>query len=1151
MKVERDELTLRIFPALRKICEERGIAWGEVDLRWGIPEEKKGEVLSTCLKFIDECRPYFIGMLGERYGWVDETAPEGVIKDYSWIEDHKGKSITELEILHGVLNNPAMAGHVYFYFRDPAYVDTLSSGQRAEFLEGPTPEDVAKYGADEAERRAEKLRGQLTVLKEKIRRSGVPVREKYRDPVQFGELVKEDLRGVIDDIAPPPAPLTEDERTSAALDREDMAHEAFAASRFGVYIQRQAYFDRLDAHATGNCLPIAVLGESGSGKSALLAHWAFRYRSKHPDTLVLVHFIGASSESTDWASMLRRFLGEFKRKFLFTEEIPEQEVELMAVFRKWLSMAAAQGRVVLVIDALNQLEDRNGAPDLVWLPPKIPDNIQLIVSTLPGRPLDAVRKRRWPALDVEPLTVSERNALITCYLKKYRRELDAPVRAELAMAKQTQNPLFLRAVLEELRVHGTFGELDKQIRIYLAAQTVDTLFEMILARYEQDYERDRPGLVKDTVSFLWAARRGLFKAELMDLMGNEGRPLADAYWAPLFLALEHSLIEKDGRITFFHDYIRVAVEHRYFQIEEAKRQAHLRIANYFAKQLEGFRKIEELPWQLAEAGEWDRLVNLLTNLPFFLAAWENNEYDVKRYWVKIETKSTHKIVTAYRPIIETPEDVAISFIWSLLRLLIDTGHPHEASIMGDYLIYSSRSKEDFERLGTALNYQATILKNLGNIKEALSLKREEERIWRELEKYFALAVSLGNHALLLQDCGEYCEAMDLFEEQRQLCIKIGDIDLMATCTINQASILIIIGELDRAMDLLEKTELIFREHGNMSGLIKNLVNQALIQSKWGNLDKALTIIQEQEQICRDLGDMDGLQITLNNRALIQRTRGDLAGAIVLFREQEMICRDSGNLQGLQLSLGGQASVLEAQGDLDGAMSFFKEQEKICRESENPNGLQLSLGGQASILKDRGDLNGALDLIKEQEKICRTLMNANSLQICLNNQATLLYTQHNLDKAMELLKEQEQISRKLPNPDGLAGGLGNQALIHQARGDTERAMLILYEVEKIYRRIGNQLGLARCLGNQANILQSNGNLIKAYSIQKEVEQICRLLNNINCLAICLVNQAIILSHQNRHWEALSTAKQAYRLATGIGYTSLAKQISQLIEGMERI
>ena len=41
-------------------------------------------------------------------------------------------------------------------------------------------------------------------------------------------------------------------------------------------------------------------------------------------------------------------------------------------------MAAAQGRVILIIDALNQLEDREGAPDLVWLPPVIPANVRLV-----------------------------------------------------------------------------------------------------------------------------------------------------------------------------------------------------------------------------------------------------------------------------------------------------------------------------------------------------------------------------------------------------------------------------------------------------------------------------------------------------------------------------------------------------------------------------------------------------------------------------------------------------------------------------------------------------------------------------------------------------------------------------------------------------
>ena len=33
---EREILVKRIFPQLRKLCEERFVTWGEVDLRWGV-----------------------------------------------------------------------------------------------------------------------------------------------------------------------------------------------------------------------------------------------------------------------------------------------------------------------------------------------------------------------------------------------------------------------------------------------------------------------------------------------------------------------------------------------------------------------------------------------------------------------------------------------------------------------------------------------------------------------------------------------------------------------------------------------------------------------------------------------------------------------------------------------------------------------------------------------------------------------------------------------------------------------------------------------------------------------------------------------------------------------------------------------------------
>ena len=51
MQAEREELVKRVFPQLRKLCEERGVGWTEVDLRWGVTEEQaqRGEVLPICL----------------------------------------------------------------------------------------------------------------------------------------------------------------------------------------------------------------------------------------------------------------------------------------------------------------------------------------------------------------------------------------------------------------------------------------------------------------------------------------------------------------------------------------------------------------------------------------------------------------------------------------------------------------------------------------------------------------------------------------------------------------------------------------------------------------------------------------------------------------------------------------------------------------------------------------------------------------------------------------------------------------------------------------------------------------------------------------------------------------------------------------------
>ena len=852
MGAEREELVKFIFPQLRKLCEQRGVTWGEVDLRWGITNEQKaeGQVLPICLAEIERSRPYFIGLLGERYGWVPKQIPQELIDQEPWLEQHLDHAVTELEILHGVLNNPEMAQHALFYLRNPSYVDTLPEEQRADYRE-----------TDHA------LVAQLAALKQRIRTSGFPVHEAYPDPKALGQLVLADLTALIEELYPAGS-------EPDALAREAAEHEAFAASRAGtrVYIGRSEYFEALDAHAQGEGPPLVVLGESGSGKSALLANWALKRRETHPDELLLMHFVGASPASIDWAGMLRRLMGELMKHFAIEAEIPDAPEELRPAFASLLYMAAARGRVVLLIDALNQLEDRQGARELLWLPPQIPANVRLVVSTLPGASLKEAEKRGWPTLTVEPLQPEERKRLIRDYLDQYTKKLSDQRTEQIAAAPQSANPLYLRALLEELRVWGEHETLDERIAHYLAAAGLEELYALVLERYEADYERERPGLVREAMALIWAARRGLSEAELLDLLGADGGPLPGAFWSPLLLAAEQSLVDRAGLLAFFHDYLREAVRRRYAATPEAQATLHLRLADYFDTQ-EGRlspRGIAELPWQLAEASSWRRLYDLLADLDFLKVAWEASEFEVKARWAAVEQNCDLRLADAYRGVAEEPRRYP-DHVWRVASLLTDTGHPSEALGLQEYLVEHYREVGDNASLQACLGNQALILKARGDLEGALALHKEQERICRELGDPDGLHRSLGNQANILYARGDLDGAMALYKEKERICRELGNLASLQVCLGNQALILKARGDLDGAMALHKEQERICRELGLQEGLGISLSNQAAYLLEAERPAEALPLIEESAQIAERLAS-PALQGRLQ---LLERVRAAL------------------------------------------------------------------------------------------------------------------------------------------------------------------------------------------------------------------------------------------------------------------------------------
>eukprot|EP00049_Salpingoeca_infusionum_P022234 m.5625 g.5625 ORF g.5625 m.5625 type:complete len:1195 (+) comp5076_c0_seq1:208-3792(+) len=152
---EREVLIRQVFPRIKALCQQKGLSLFVCDLRWGVPKESTSEtVFKTCLGEIDNCvtkntNPFFINLLGHRYGWVPvcQELTENITVPYQWVN---GASITHMEILHGAFRNKNP--NAAFFIRDGEFMDHLPEHMRPKF------EDEGLYAQESLKRLKTELR---------------------------------------------------------------------------------------------------------------------------------------------------------------------------------------------------------------------------------------------------------------------------------------------------------------------------------------------------------------------------------------------------------------------------------------------------------------------------------------------------------------------------------------------------------------------------------------------------------------------------------------------------------------------------------------------------------------------------------------------------------------------------------------------------------------------------------------------------------------------------------------------------------------------------------------------------------------------------------------------------------------------------------
>jgi len=620
MHGERDILTRVVLPEIRERAKHRRVNVYEVDLRWGVTEEESqsGKSMELCLDEVSRCQ-FFVGMLGDRYGWAPERYEVPDHPRFAWLKNYPtGRSITELEMHYAALSNPEKATGAFFYLRDNLFMTQVPDNFHKFFEAGPA-------GAQE----------KMDDLKRRIKSSGVKFYEHYpctyggqaEDGAPavtgldfFGERVFHDLWGAISNHFPTEPPPND------PLELERSFHQAFVHEQTRNFVGRKEMITSMTKFVKGfHHQLLAIVGKPGDGKSSLMANFAAQYAAQNPKTFVLSHFIGSSPGSGDIQNTLQRLCQELKTVFSLEDEIPTDFKELTTLFPSLIEQASFKGKLLIVLDAINQLDHRsNRAHSLEWLPQKL--SCKVIVSTTPGKCFDNLQHRFagvYLELPMAPLDISDRQVLVRQTLWQYHKKLDErPMNnqmRELLKKADAGNPLYLTIACEELRVFGLYEQVTEKIK--RMAPQIPRLLEEVLKRLEVDHGQET---ISNICSLLVTSRGGLLEHELISMV-----PIDGFKWAALMRSLSPFLkpTGESGEISFFHGSFQEATKKRYFLTKKTESRYHSMLADYFWNNIDPHmngtwfgggdkHSVSELPYHLTNAERWADLGKVLCDLNF-------------------------------------------------------------------------------------------------------------------------------------------------------------------------------------------------------------------------------------------------------------------------------------------------------------------------------------------------------------------------------------------------------------------------------------------------------------------------------------------------------------------------------------------------------
>ncbi|ROO88780.1 CRP-like cAMP-binding protein [Actinocorallia herbida] len=837
---------------------------------------------------------------------------------------------------------------------------------------------------------------------------------------------------------------------------------------------------------------IAVLhGPSGSGKSALAAHFAHAAQEHFPDGRVMVDVRGRST-ATALGAILRA-LG------LPGETVPRSAEALSELYR----------RIVADRDLLLVFDDAEGEDQIRQLLPLTPSCAVVVTS---GRSLPDLGGRQIP---VGALTEDEAADLVG----RIAPAAPAQTRVELARLCE-RNPL-------AVRVAAARPEGLADLQAGSEAAGVRSAFMVAYRGLSEEHRRvfrfasltPSADFSEESLSALVDAPVEQVREVLAELVGAGLVARADAgrfRWHALLrqfaldrVRLENAQDERDGAVdrvlTYFLDGARehgdlLGRHRRAFHQSRPGPEApasDLREHGlaWFERELRGLVAAAK---QAAEAGRHEAAYGLADACFDFL--------ELRRYGRS--TIDMHRIGLRSARLADDPRAVA--------HMLRNLGVVHLA--VGEYMeafAYAKMAGRAFADLAD-LHGQAVVEGDLAAVHQLLD--QHDAAIgsaWRSLERYRGTRDRRGEGDVLL---------------------RLGE----SLCTL---------GRYPEALKETERALALHRASGDRRGEAEALRIRANIRHGRRDHEPAHRDATEALALSRDIQDATGEArahtiLAKVGRHLRLHGEGREHGSKAVD-----LALASGDRQAEGWARIWLGWTLLDEADLDGALAQLDPGLLAHIEIDHPRGQVSARTAIAIVLQQRGRLHESRSQLEQALSLARRIGDRSGEAQALEEMATTLRRLRQLMDARTFGEAALAAWRRLGHPHGTATAHGGLARIHLLAGEIDLALAACDQAEALRDHLGDRVGLGRVADTRARILLHMGEHAGALKVIEEALPLMRSGGAPFPLASALLVRAAILLELRRFGDAHKQAVDGLRRAEDLG-DGAAEAEARLVLGLIR-